>query len=188
MTGIHWRGEVTAVNWYEISAVASASAIVVLVLYLLWTLRAAKEFMRRTDASITRFTETADETMRLSRQLMRAMRGMIDDVHAQSQKFQGVYSAVADFGGAVADAAAAIRQAAGTLARWAGMLRGRAGGSRDESREESSAKGREPSGRAAAGKDSNPEWMRIAIRLYRTWQDTNAQHAGASDAGRHEKE
>jgi uncharacterized protein YoxC len=169
-------------NWYEISAVSAASAFVALVLYALWTLHAAKEFMRKTDASITRFTETADETMHLSRQLLRAMRTMIDDAHAQSQKLQGVLGAVSEFGGAVSDAAAGVRKAASALARWTGTTRDGA----EECKDDEPAKRRQPSGRSDARKDPNPEWMRIAIHLYRSFRDTSAQQAGASDARRQE--
>jgi len=85
-------------NWYEISAVVAAGAFVVLVVYLIWTLHIAKGLMQKIDVSLAHMTQTVDETARLSRQLMRAMRGLIDEVHARSSELQGVYQSVLGLG------------------------------------------------------------------------------------------
>lgn len=105
-------------NWYEISAISASAAFVILVIYVIWTLHRAKAIMRKIDVSLAQITHSVDETARLSRQLMRAMRGLVDDLHVKSREMQGVHDSVIDLGKSVKGLADLLRRTCDFLSKF----------------------------------------------------------------------
>lgn len=150
-------------NWYEISSVGAAIAFIVLVYYLITTLHALRAVLRKLEVSITLITQTIDETSRLSRQVLRAMRGTLDDWHVKSRQMQGLYDALADFGEAVKTASAGVRRASAALTSFLDKDRVR--------------------------KDA-PDWLYTGMQIWRQWMEQYRQGTGKSseDANKKDKE
>jgi len=163
-------------NGVEIGAIAAAIAFVVMAVYAVVTLHTFRQFLRKTDQTLTHVSDQADETMRLSRQLMRGMRGMLDDVQAKSRKLDGVYEAVVDFGEAVAGAASSVRRATSTLQRWF-------------SEGEPAVKKKPPRSENGNGqKDQPPEWVHVGMRLWKAWLEGLCKHGDEPGPRQNEKE
>lgn len=155
------EGGAERMNWYEISSVGAAIAFIVLVYYLITTLHALRAVLRKLEVSITLITQTIDDTTRLSRQVMRAMRGTLDDWHVKSRQMQGLYDAMADFGDAVKSASAAVRRASSALTNFLDKDRGR----------------------------KAPDWVQAGIQIWREWMEHCRQGTGSSeDAHKNNKE
>lgn len=155
-------------SWYEISAVSAALAFVVLVIYLIWTLQRAKALMRKMDASLTQITHTLDETARLSRQLMRAMRGMLDDLHVKLRQMQGVYDTIVDLGQSLNGIAALVRRSSDFLMKFAG----------DKAEDKASAQSSKQKQSSSTQSDSSfsesstvTDWLQVGLDCMRRVQE-----------------
>jgi uncharacterized protein YoxC len=161
-------------NWYEISAISAAAAFVMLVIYAIWTLHRARALMRKIEVSIAQITHTVDETTRLSRQLMRAMRGMIDDLQVKSREMQVVYDSVIDLGKSVRGLADLLRRTSEFLSKLGGHKP-----SSHSSMPKQGPKDQADSSRSEAS--GRVDWMQMGFDCFRQFQELYCKQLSNSE-------
>ncbi|MCR8643834.1 DUF948 domain-containing protein [Paenibacillus sp. N1-5-1-14] len=158
-------------NVYEWSAVGAAVAFIVLVVYLIITLRAAKRTLRHMERTLSQASETIDLTAKHSRQLMRSWRGLSEEIYLDARSLRGVVEAISGFG-------KVVREFTESLSRISTWL----------SKVGEPAKAEKKAEMKATAAEAAVDWFTLGTELYRKCRELRIKSLGKEQAETHIKE